>query len=108
VSLKTRVWRLLGKFDRRVTLVESAVDRVEGAVNNLLVIGAELRAAAANMRATAERLERAVAELSDTVQNDVLRAMADERQIRAGLGQEVMRLSGRVDTVERGPRGAAE
>jgi predicted nucleic acid-binding Zn-ribbon protein len=98
VSLRGRVHRLLGKFDRRVTLVESAAERIEGAVENILEIASELRA---EFRATALELKTAVAEIGKTVNDDLLQAMADERERRAGLGREVMAQSSRLDTVER-------
>lgn len=97
MSVRKRVWKLLGKFDRRVVLVEDAVERVGGAVENILAIVAEHRAAYANDSA---RLERAMLELSRTVR-DMLDSMADERERRAGVGREQMRQSSELDHLDR-------
>lgn len=99
MSIRTRVWRLLGKFDRRLTLAEDRVESAVGACHDTLEIATELKA-------TAARLEAAVAEQGSTL-GDAFRSLRDERERRAGLGTEVMRLSGRVDTLERGERGGA-
>lgn len=111
MSLKTRVWRLLGKLDRRITLTEDAVEQTRGAVNDMLDIGTDMRGKTARIDSSVERIERAVVELARTVA-DAMQSQRDEREIRAGLAKEVMRLSGRVDTVERHveegrPNGAA-
>jgi hypothetical protein len=101
MSLKTRVWRLLGKYDRRLTLAEDRIELAVGACHQTLEVATELRAVAA-------RLEAAVAEQGKTL-GQAFESMRDERERRIGLGKEVMSLSGRVDTVERrGPSGAAE
>lgn len=102
MSIKSRVARLLGKFDRRVTLVEDSVERIEGAVDNILEMTTEMRAVARRLEGTAERLERAVSEQGKTLGN-TLEGQRSESLIRAGLGREVMRLSARVDKLERGP-----
>jgi len=100
MSIKTRVWRLLGKFDRRLTLVESTAERTEGAVDDMLAIATELKATAANLSATAARLEAAVAEQGRTL-GGMLDTAHDERERRAGIGREQMAQSGRLDRVER-------
>ena len=114
MSLRGRVRRLMAKFDRRQVLVEDSVDRIEGAVENLLEMASEERARNATFRAD---IERAVAELGRTIRDDILRAMADERERRVGLGREVMRQSSTLDEHERriallepgrGANGAAE
>lgn len=102
MSLKTRVWRLLGKFDRRLVLVEDTVDEIRGVVHDVLAVVTELRA---EMRSSTSRIEAAVVEQGKTL-GSAYAAMADERERRGGLGQELMRLSGRIDALERGPRGA--
>jgi hypothetical protein len=103
VRLKTRVWKLLGKFDRRVTLVESAAERTEGAVDDMLAIATELKATAAILSAKAEsldrtatRLEAAVCEQGKTIAG-VLETQRDEGERRAGLGKELL---GRIYRVE--------
>jgi hypothetical protein len=103
LSLKTRVWKLLGKFDRRVTLVEDTAERIEGAVHDMLEVATELKATAAILSAkarsldgTAERLERAVREQGKTLAT-VLDTQKDEGERRAGLGKEIF---GRLYVVE--------
>jgi hypothetical protein len=102
VNLRRAVVRVLRTFGRRLSLVEDSAERSARAAEQSAL-------AAARTEATAERIERAVAELGSTVNDDLLKAMADERSRRAGLGTEVMRLSSRVDSLERhgGPNGAA-
>lgn len=105
MSLKTRIWRLLGKFDRRLVLAEDRIESAVGACHQTLEVATELRAIAA-------RLEAAVVEQGKTL-GDAFETMRDERTRRVELGKQVMYLSGRVDTIERayevdrGPNGAA-
>jgi hypothetical protein len=107
MSIRTRVWKLLGKFDRRLTLVESAVERIEGAVDDMLAIATELKAMAANLNAAVTRLEAAVPRLEAAVTEQgrtlgsMLDTVQDERERRAGIGREQMAQSGRLDYLER-------
>jgi hypothetical protein len=93
VSLRGRVRRLFAKFDRRVVLVEDAVESIGGAVLQMLEIKTEIQAAVA-------RIERAVVEQGRTLGN-ALDGMRSEAQIRSGLGRELMEESARLDAVER-------
>lgn len=122
MSLRGRVRRLFAKFDRRVTLVEDCVERVEvlvagidkatqratGAVNDMLQIGTDLKATAALLRRGEVELRTAVAELGRTVHEDLLKAMADERERRAGLGADLMELKYRVAELEGRANGSTQ
>lgn len=103
MNIRRAVHRVLRSFGLRLT-------RVEGAVDDMLEIGTELKAMAANLSTTAERLERAVAEQGRTLSQQ-LDTIHDERQRRAGIGQQVMELDSRVSRLELGrvaTNGAAE
>lgn len=108
MSLKTRIWRILGKLDRRTTLIEDVVQQTSGAVVDVLEIATDLKATAANLNATAARLEAAVVEQGKTLDRAMV-TVNDERHRRAGLGAEVLELRHRVGLLEeeRRPNGAA-
>jgi hypothetical protein len=97
VSLKTRVWRLLGKLDRRVTLIEDTADEMRGVMHDVLSVVTELRA---EMRTGVSQIRAAVVEQGRTMDN-TLESVRDERDRRAGLGREVMAQSARIDRLER-------